>query len=625
MKETVNEKRNFFIEGVKKKLEDAGVDIHEPEFMEKESFVEFKDAFFLGGKEGRTTYREIIERYMLSNSEIINLYRSKYDMGNIVPLSEEDCQYTVLAGELCRIFSNEINVDAKEFYRLGGLRDRVRKCIGIDFKLYEDINDSEYDENVRQIFKIMYLFYYLEHAEYPDRNILKMLEDESCENVDNSVIGVVTSNGAIMKALKDSVERELPIEFRGLVKKTLWKIVSDWERIIKESCMVMDYAEEYGESYDLDIIISKYSQIAEKLVIRSVPKAYHMSPNELLYLKLAQHENRGKEKDIIFVNRIKTEYQERTSEQIEIMLELRNFIVEREKAGEYITVYLNEISELVYLRKEVSDKENKTILSSIDKVEKILDFFMTGTKMFFGNGDKLNVTFIISCLQVILLSEQSEEFIYRFPAYHKISKSYRRVQGALKGEEKVVFEALQAYFIRKVMECYNCNIGRKHGKDIITKVEIICDTLLHKILQIPDIETMKLAHDYYVKAIQEDIISFPQRRFAFDFISEEIEKFHYTYIDPENLIGEMFFESSIMKENLEELISRITKNIEEDDGYYLSYDYEVCNPEDETVVKTIHSEVTLNNVEKTVHLIKIKKEYAEKYKKRFEEVGISLG
>ncbi len=58
---------------------------------------------------------------MLSNDEIINLYRSKYDMGNIVPLSDEDCQYTVLARELCRLFKYKIDIDAKYFYREGGL------------------------------------------------------------------------------------------------------------------------------------------------------------------------------------------------------------------------------------------------------------------------------------------------------------------------------------------------------------------------------------------------------------------------------------------------------------------------------------------------------------------------
>ena len=37
-----------------------------------------------------------------------------------------------MAEELCRYFNNEVNVDPKEFYRNGELRDRIKNGIGMN-------------------------------------------------------------------------------------------------------------------------------------------------------------------------------------------------------------------------------------------------------------------------------------------------------------------------------------------------------------------------------------------------------------------------------------------------------------------------------------------------------------
>lgn len=618
------EGRDIFLEGIKKELENAGVNYHSPDYLGSDCFTPFKDRYFISGPEGKTTYREIIERYLLDDEEKATMYKSRYEMGNGIILKDEECQYSKLAEELCKYFNNEVNVDPKEFYRNGGLRDRIKNGIGMNLDFYKTVWDT--DNNTSLVFKILFLFYRVEHVEFSDRNVIKMLSKPSMENVDNSAIGMYTSNGSIMNLLKENVEREISVEFRGKVKQTLCHIVTDWEKLIKEASMVMDIAYANDTKCELDNIIRKYNKVALGFQVKEKPESYHLSPIELLYLKLAQHENIGRENDIIFVNSIDTTYQTRTDEQIKIMNELQGFIIERNKAGEYIRVYVDEICELVYLRYEVSEGETQRIISSIEKVETILDFFASQTKMYFETDDKINVTFIISCLQAIILSEQSEKFMYKFPAYDKVSRSYKRVQGALKGDDKIVFEALKTYFVRKVMECYNCNIGRQEGKEKLTIVENICDTLLQKILHIPDIETMITVHDYYVKAISDDIIAFPQRKNALHYLTSELMKLNYEYVDPDNQIGEMFFDSAKMKDSLDELIDRLKKRIDEEDkdDVIVSFDYEVCNIADESAIKKMHVEFCIYKTKNVIRLDSLIKHYSERLLQRFKEFGIQM-
>jgi hypothetical protein len=203
---------SYIVQIIEQRLKDAGVNIYEPRFWESDGFLPFRDEYYIGGPEGKITIREIVERFILSEDEVKQIYTSKYDMGNHIVLKEEDCQYTELAAELNKLYDYRLCVDAKEFYRANGLRDRIKKFMLIDLDKYKDLKDEDYERNTAEVFKILFLLYKLENVFYKDRNILKMLGNPSLENVDNSSVGLHTSNGNIMKDLKDNLEREISLE-----------------------------------------------------------------------------------------------------------------------------------------------------------------------------------------------------------------------------------------------------------------------------------------------------------------------------------------------------------------------------------------------------------------------------
>lgn len=615
--------RDYFLKYVKQQLEEAGVDIHKRGFIYDEPFKSFENDYVYTGLDGYISYREVIERYLLSDEERIALYDSKYEMGNIVLLRTEDCTYEALAEELTDMFHDDRTVVASEFTRNGGLRQRIKSSLGIDFTKFHDGKNKEHTEAE---FKILYLFYHIENCRDEKRNVLKMLANPSIENVDNTAVGIETSNGRIMKELKDSVGREISVEFRGKVKRALSQMALDWQHIIQSASMVMDYADEYRYADNLDPLIAKYNRIADTFSIKDIPDKYVHSLYEVLYLKLAQNENQGREKDIHFVNSIPIVHIERSTEQIEILLRLRKMIVERCRAAEYVKTYAEELAELVYLRNDCTKGEIQRISRCANKVEMILEFFAEETMLLNMTRDKVNVAFIVACLQAIILSEQTEEFKYKFPAYDKVSKTYKRVQGALKGEDKIVYEALKAYFVRKVLECMNCNYGRKKTKDRLTQIENMCDMLFYKILDIPDLDVMVLVHDYYVKAISQEIIEFPQRQVAFMYFKRMIEEHGYDYVDTKNIVGNVFYESAIMYSNLDEIAERLINRIynPDDKNDLVSFDFEVYDMSEENVLKNVHVEFLVEYDRQVITAYAVKRDYSDEMINRLNTVGITL-
>lgn len=624
----INKMISYVIADVKKRLIEAGVDISIPNYVETEAFIPFKTEYYLGGPEGRITIQEIIERYILTDEQVKNVYLSNYEMGNRVLLTEEECQYIRLAKELDRFNSHKLGVDAKEFYRKNGLRDRIKKYFGIDLDLYRDINDPAYQKNTSEVFKILFLLYHLENIRYSDRNILKMLGNPSIENVDNSMVGIRTSNGSIMKDLKDCVEREISVEYRGLVKTTLYKIVTDWEQMIVHLTEITNYFDEMECQDDLIKILSKYNELIRMLHINEMPLKYNHSPAELLYLKLCQHEQLGRVKDIIFVNSIETKNIARTKHQIEKLRKLRKCTFRKEDASKYVKSNYKNIAELVYLREDISEKETNLLLSLTGKLELILNFFNTQTKLFWITGDTIDSLFVVSCLQAIVLSDQNEKFNYKFPAYDRVSKTPKSVQNALNSSENEIFEALKIYFVRKVMECWNYNLGHEYCKEHITAFENICDTILCNLLLIPDINDMKFAHDYLVKQIGHDILEYPQKIEAKNYFTVKLSEMGYQYIDPDNIIGDLFLESDVLTENLDKLLGNIENKIKDSSeplGFELSYVYEVCFTDGYPIGER-HLELVLD---KQRHIVKptesIKPiQYKKDYIDRLKKIGISV-
>lgn len=110
------------------------------------------------------TLEEFIERYLLTEREVIDVYDSMYEMGNKYVL-EDDCEDIDVTKEIIEneksVDKNDIEAEAqdfvKKFYRSGGLINRLQNYIDFDLEAF----DSENKQYKCERCKILYFFYTL--------------------------------------------------------------------------------------------------------------------------------------------------------------------------------------------------------------------------------------------------------------------------------------------------------------------------------------------------------------------------------------------------------------------------------------------------------------------------------
>lgn len=112
---------------------------------------------------------------------------------------------------------------------------------------------------------------------------------------------------------------------------------------------------------------------------------------------------------------------------------------------------------------------------------------------------------IISCLQSILLDSSNEIFDYAFHGFEG-GKGYRkgkiRVQAALKNDEHT-YDALQVYWVRRVMDRSYANVGDSNIRKVTTKIETRCIEALSRVLNSSTIEEMLEASSFYLNKSAE--------------------------------------------------------------------------------------------------------------------------
>ena len=102
---------------------------------------------------------------------------------------------------------DESNIDAEaeeivnKFNRTGGLVERLKTYLNFDLNAFEKENKQyKYDRC-----KILYFFYMLENTYFPETNILMLLSKPSMENIDNSLLGMQSYNGMIIKSIRKGI------------------------------------------------------------------------------------------------------------------------------------------------------------------------------------------------------------------------------------------------------------------------------------------------------------------------------------------------------------------------------------------------------------------------------------
>lgn len=472
---------------------------------------------------------EYIEKFLLTKRKVCRLYESIYDMGNPYTLNDNECTDEAVAREIvlrtdpegARIMNEWENSksycdalalsSAKQsiesqvtellntFTRKdGGYIQQIKKYLNIDL----DAFDYASSKNKRERAKFLYFIYMLKTVEFPEVNILKLLSRPSFENVDNSFLGWETSNGRYIGYLKHEIEKEIPLSLKNVTKMVVSNIVNKWGTYTDTCCKQIATLLTYGWkcSKGVDTLRVSMQEPFDKAFVEQAATA--SSPLELLYLRLMQHEYLGQVEDLLKIYQMTSTANYIVPEKyINGMKRFQGKAMKKEDIETYFEVKnVQKIAEYVYLRSEVNKEDRRKIRQCKEKVLRFLSFLNLADPLDQYNmmGDVTELL-IISCLQSILLDGGKEIFDYSFYGMEGEPGARRgkiHVQAALK-KEKRPYDALQVFWVRRVMDRYYANVGDKNIREITKECEIICIQCLSKILNSVSIEEMIAMDEFY--------------------------------------------------------------------------------------------------------------------------------
>lgn len=515
-------------------LLNSGIDIHDDGYKESEEFKKIENARIFSDHTFSMALDEYIERFLLTDFELISSHESIYDMGNSYELDEEECEDDALALEILRMTDPVSEEDIKKWIKSkersniiavknareaeaeqvkelihtftrqdGGYVEQLRTHLNLDLDSFDYNNIRNKQERA----KVLYFLHGLKTRDFPNVNILELLSKPSMENIDNSFLGWETSNGKIIKLIKHLIEKEISLNLKNNIKGAVSHVVDAWGSYMDNARTNMDLLAEHGYEYDFDSDISLLKSEMEEPHAPKAVTGYTYSPPsplETLYLKLVQHEYLGQVKDLLMLHTLKsdTEYH-LPSEHVEEMMEFCTRKIGVDNFDAYFQIEnIQKIAKFVYLNSDTNKEDRRRIRESKEKVLRFLDFCFFAD---LNDWDDVSELLIISCLQAILLDIRKETFDYAFHGFEgkkgdRKGKIY--VQAALKNDKRT-YDALQVYWVHKVMDHSYANIGRYDLINKLRELEKLCCGILEKILCCPTIEGMLNMHSLYYHGLAE--------------------------------------------------------------------------------------------------------------------------
>lgn len=511
-------------------LKKYNIDIYSDDYRKSDGYQRIQNARIFVEGDYSMALDEYIERFLLSKYKVPSLYESIYCMGNTWELNEEERTDEAVARDIIRINDPErekymetwkeskepcdvkalksakesIDEEVKELVNTfcrqdGGYIQQLKKYLNVDLTSFHYSNI----QNMRERSKILFFVYMLKNRYFPDTNVLEMLSKSSMELIDNSFLGWETFNGKYIGFIKHEIEKEISIEKKHDIKASVADVVNTWGNYMSSGCnqvAKLIYAG-YDCSQAIETIRKRIEEpfIYKQFVDNNTPQT---TPLELFYLKLIQCEYLGQMKDLLKIHEITSEANYcAPAKYTDTMKKFMIKKMSREDIQHYFeTENVRRIAEYVYLKSEIDKEDTRRIRKSKDKVLRFLEFFKLADPLdeYDMMGDVTELL-IISCLQSILLDRGKEIFdyaFYRMEGMQGKRKGKIYVQAALKKERRP-YDALQVYWVRRVMDRYYFNVGDGNIRKATQKYEIICISNLASILKSSSIKEMQMKSEFY--------------------------------------------------------------------------------------------------------------------------------
>ena len=509
-------------------LKKYSIDIYSDDYRKSDGYERIKDARIFVDDDFSMALDEYIERFLLADHIRFDLYESIYSMGNPYELNEEECideavasesifsdrKYSELITQLkskgCgekekeRMIKNLIEdkiTDLVNTYarKESGYIQQIKKYLGIDL----DSFDYTSLQNMRERAKILFFIYKLKNEYFCDVNVLQLLSKPSMENIDNSFLGWEPTNGEHIKFIKHEIEKEISPTIKHRVKAAISSVVNTWGDYMNNGCRQIAQLFSVGLDCSQEIF-SLNARMEEPVTYQELTghSAPSVTPLELLYLRIVQYEYLGQMCDLLKIYEmipdvncyVPAEYRD-------MMKKFQVTKISRKDIDTYFeSENIRKIANYVYLKSETDTEDRRRIRLCKEKVIRFLEFINLADPLDEYNMiEDVTELLIISCLQSILLDKGKGIFDYTFHRMEGTPGKRRGkiyVDAALKKETRP-YDALQVYWVRRVMDRSYANVGDTNIRKATQEYEKICIKNLSKLLKCSSVDEMLELSEFY--------------------------------------------------------------------------------------------------------------------------------
>lgn len=622
----------FSLIRLQRKLEKVGVDLSNNNYYRHPEFINIDLGMAIGLG---MSVDWAIEYYLIGQERLEKIYGC-YDLRIHRELTNKELQQiswqTILADELQDYFS-----DSKDVYQYFNRKDKGLiarlKNLGIDIDAFT--NQSE---------KIRLLYFLCIFEKKHNIKITPFLSNPTLENVDNRCMGFIirdayiTRNGDLIRELKNSIARGISSDFIKKTKNVICTIARQWE---DEICKISGLLDSKTNIYELNRINNNIERLIK--ILNTNDKKHGLYAHSLLetvYLKLSQHENIGRENDIIDVqNSTREAFSDLPNVTSNRYLPLIHDVIKKEDIDLFIKNNRSYLARLVYDKDVISSNEYKKFDTAVTQIPSFLETLYKHSKAYLDAKyyeyylnteyhlnliEVVPVLLIIACIQEILF-EKNDKIENKFYGYK--SSDQKTLRAEIKNGKDASMKN-QIALISRAIRRMDCIAGRNKESELCSKIETKIDIILRKILTCNSIDDMLYLNNFFKQffrslSLTREDIEHEAKKFTdaitTGYIFDIKEPFMYEYF-----FGTIFNSSITL--DLANSINNYICNSEKDKKYediIFPIEIELTDVDDDTR-STYEAIFLVDPSAKKVHLLVFRLKIDKEGEQRLIENGIMI-
>lgn len=481
---------------VKKDLEDLKIDITKDDYdIQNDAAFRKLDEIYIAENKRYITEAWFIEKYIVGQERLLKKYGC-YAMGVQKKLTSEEEEFA----SLFRALDFKYGKDGSSAERNIMRNDKDKKGLIARLDDAMGFNIYGFTGAQRERLKLIYLLYCFERDYRLE--FTSFIANPTLENVDNLVVNDITKNGSLMSHLKRNIIKEVNPDFVFRVNITMVKIIEEWEEQLKKLMLKVDGLFLFQTGDDLTRAHRQIMLFTNGIQNLDRHGKYKHSLLESFFLMLAEHENIGREMDIIDVTERIMRFTSDVPDDLCAYRTGAGRTISKKDINEYILKHRKELAKLIFKEEKITSNQYKKLDNATQVLPLYLDMLYENTEM--GKFVDVPELLIIVALQEIVELDKSEIVPNKF--YRYLSSDQRTLNSELHYGTNA-FRKSQMAWIARVNTRYNAYNGRANEALMAYEIQNAIDRIIICIFKSNNLPDMLLIHNFFMMTINEMLVS----------------------------------------------------------------------------------------------------------------------